>query len=57
MQKRPVINNLKIKNFITKNPYVVKANTLATDILAQMNKRKITNVCVYDNKNKKKQLE
>ena len=56
MQKRPVINNLKIKNFITKNPFVVKANTLATDILAQMNKRKITNVCVYDNKNKRKTI-
>ena len=56
MQKRPVINNLKIKNFITKNPFVVKANTLATDILTQMNKRKITNVCVYDGKNKRKTI-
>tara|TARA_B100001057_G_scaffold448163_1_gene488275 strand:- start:6165 stop:7151 length:987 start_codon:yes stop_codon:yes gene_type:complete len=56
MQKRKIINNLKIKNFITKNPFVVKANMLATEILAQMNKRKITNVCVYDNKNKKKTI-
>ncbi len=56
MQKRKVISNLKIKNFITKNPFVVKANTLATDILAQMNKRKITNVCVYANKNKRKTI-
>tara|TARA_B100001093_G_scaffold470392_1_gene491843 strand:+ start:97 stop:1083 length:987 start_codon:yes stop_codon:yes gene_type:complete len=56
MQKKHIINNLKIKNFITKNPFVVKANTLATEILAQMNKRKITNVCVYDNKNKRKTI-
>ena len=56
MQKRKVINNLKIKNFITKNPFVVKSNTLATDILIQMNKRKITNVCVYENKNKRKTI-
>ena len=56
MQKRKVINNLKKKNFITKNPFVVKSNTLATDILIQMNKRKITNVCVYENKNKRKTI-
>ena len=56
MRKRDVINNLKIKNFITKNPFVVKSNTLATDILAQMNKRKITNVCVYSDKNKRKTI-
>ena len=56
MQKKAVINNLKIKNFITKNPFAVKTNTLATEILTQMNKRKITNVCVYGNKNKKKTI-
>ena len=56
MQKKTIINNLKIKNFITKNPYMVKTNTLATDILFQMNKRKITNVCVFDNKNKRRTI-
>ena len=54
MQKKQKIENLKIKSFMTKKPYTVEENTLATEILSQMNKRKITNVCVYKNNNKKK---
>ena len=54
IQKKRKIENLKIKLFMTKNPFVVEENMLATDILAQMNKRKITNVCVYKNNFKKK---
>ncbi len=54
MQKKRKIENLKIKSFMTKNPYKVDENTLASDILSQMNKRKITNVCVYKKNNKKK---
>ena len=56
MQKKKLIDNLKIKKFITKNPYIVEENTLASDILKQMNIRKITNVCVYNKKNKKKTI-
>ena len=56
MQKKKLIDNLEIKKFITKNPYIVEENTLASDILKQMNKRKITNVCVYNKKNKKKTI-
>ena len=56
MQKKKSINSLKIKLFMTKNPYVVEENTLASDILNQMNKRKITNVCVYNKKNKRKTI-
>ena len=37
---------------MTKKPISVEKNTLATDILKLMNKKKITNVCVYDNKQK-----
>ena len=39
---------------MTKNPYIVEENMLVSEILTQMNKRKITNVCVYNKKNKKK---
>ena len=39
---------------MTKKPYVVQENVLASEILAQMNKRQITNVCVYQKKDKKK---
>ena len=54
MQNKKNIENLKIKSFMTKKPYVVQENFLASEILAQMNKRKITNVCVYQKKDKKK---
>ena len=45
---------MKIKSFMIKNPYTVEENTLATEVLAQMNKKKITNVCVYKKNNKRK---
>tara|TARA_B100001093_G_scaffold473915_1_gene498187 strand:+ start:383 stop:748 length:366 start_codon:yes stop_codon:yes gene_type:complete len=54
MQKKREINNVKIKAFMTKKPFIVEENTLATEVLSQMNKRKITNVCVYRKKNKRK---
>ena len=54
IQKKKKFENLKIKLFMTKKPYVVDENTLASEILSQMNKRKITNVCIYKKNNKKK---
>ena len=56
MQKKNRIENLKIKSFMTKKPFSVEKNTLASEILVQMNKRKITNVCVYDKENKNKTI-
>ena len=53
MQKKRKIDNYMIKSFMTKNPYIVEENTLATEVLFQMNKRKITNVCVYKKNNKR----
>ena len=37
-----------------KNPYTVEENVLAADILFQMNKKKITKVCIYKKGNKRK---
>ncbi len=54
MQKKKDIQKLKIKFFMTKKPYKVEENTLASEILFLMNKKKITNVCVYKKNNKKK---
>jgi len=54
MQTNKFKNNLKIKKFMIKNPYLVEKNMLVSDILHQMNKKKITNVCVYSKENKKK---
>ena len=56
LQRKKSITNFKIKSFMTKKPYSVEENTLASDILHQMNKRKITSVCVYNRKNKKKTI-
>ena len=54
MQKKKDIKKLKIKSFMTRKPYVVEENVLASEILTQMNKRKITNVCVYRKNDKRK---
>ena len=54
LQKKRKINNYKIKNFIIRRPYIVEENMLATDILFEMNRKKITNVCVYKKGNKRK---
>ena len=54
MQKNKSFEKSKIKFFMNKKPYTVEENILASEILKQMNKRKITNVCVYKKNNKKK---
>tara|TARA_A100000164_G_C21911777_1_gene776003 strand:+ start:564 stop:1529 length:966 start_codon:yes stop_codon:yes gene_type:complete len=54
MQKKKNIENLKIKSFMTKNPYKIEENTLASEVLLQMNKKRITNICVYKKGDKKK---
>ena len=54
MRKNKKIENLKIKNHMSKKPFCVEENMLASEILSQMNRRKITNVCVFSKKNKNK---
>jgi len=56
MQNKDKISNSKIKIHMTKNPYSVEEDTLASEVLSQMNKKKITNVCVYKKNNKKKTI-
>ena len=56
MRKNSKIDNLKIKNFMSKKPFSVEENTLASDVLSQMNKRKITNVCVFRKKSKQRTI-
>ena len=52
MRKKNKIENLKIRNFMSKKPFSVEENILASDVLLHMNKKKITNVCVFKKKNK-----
>ena len=56
MRKNSKIDNLKIKNFMSKKPFSVEENTLASEVLAQMNKKKITNVCVFRKKSKQRTI-
>ncbi len=56
LQKKRNIEKFKIKSFMIKNPYAVEENSLATEILSQMNKKQITNVCVYKKGNKRKTI-
>ena len=39
-----------------KKSFAVEKNMLISDILSLMNKKKITNVCVYSKENKKKTI-
>ena len=54
IQKKKFSNTKKIKEFMTKKPFLVEKNFLASDVLKLMNKKKITNICVYDKIDKKK---
>ena len=56
MRKKRKIDNLIIKNYMSKKPLCVEENMLASEALSQMNKHKITSICVYSNKNKKKTI-
>ena len=49
-------NKLGLLKFMTKKPYMVEKNSLATDIIYLMNKKKITNICVYSKENRKKTI-
>jgi arabinose-5-phosphate isomerase len=54
MQNKKNVENLMIKSYMTKNPYTVHKDMLASEILKMMNKKKITNICVYDKIDKKR---
>ena len=56
MQKKKKIEDIILKKYMTKNPYKVEESSLASDILLLMNKKKITNICVYKKDNKKKTI-
>ena len=48
--------NLKIKNVMKKNPVSVDKNMLAAEALSIMNSKKITSLCVHQNKKKNKTI-
>ena len=56
LQKNKSIEKIKVKSLMTKKPYSVDENTLISDIISKMNKKKITSVCVFNKKNKNKTI-
>ena len=55
-QKKLNLLSMKVKEIMTKNPVSVEKNSLAAKALALMNAKKITSLCVYDQKNKYKTI-
>ena len=55
-QKKRSIQSLKVKEIMTKNPISVEKNCLAAKALSIMNSKKITSLCIYENKNKQKTI-
>jgi len=55
-QTKKDILSTKVKEIMTKDPIGVEKNALAAKALALMNNKKITSLCVFDNKNKSKTI-
>ena len=47
---------MKVAKIMTKNPISIDKQSLAAKALAIMNEKKITSLCVYDKKNKRKTI-
>jgi len=55
-EKEGNIDNLKVKNVMTKNPISVEKNILAAKALSLMNSKRITSLCVHKDKIKTKTI-
>ena len=55
-QKNPNLHNLTVDQIMTKNPISINRSALAAKALSLMNSKKITSLCVYDQKNKRKTI-
>jgi arabinose-5-phosphate isomerase len=55
-QTKNNVSSLRVIDVMTKNPISIDKNALAAKALALMNSKKITSLCVYDNKNKFKTI-
>ena len=55
-QKKFDLHSMKVKEIMTKNPISIDKNALAVKALSLMNSKKITSLCVNNNKNKFKTI-
>ena len=53
-EKKGNLDNLKVKNVMTKNPISVDKEVLAAKALSLMNSKRITSLCVHKNKSRNK---
>jgi arabinose-5-phosphate isomerase len=53
-EKKIDMQSIRVKEIMTKNPVSINKNSLAVKALGIMNNKKITSLCVYNNKNKSK---
>ena len=56
IQKNIDLKKNSIKNFMTENPLSIEKNKLAVDALSLMNSKKITSLCVFNKKQKKRTI-
>jgi len=55
-QSKIYLPTIKVRDIMTKNPVSIDKNALAVKALALMNNKKITSLCVHDQKNKFKTI-
>ena len=55
-EKKENLYEMSVKDIMTKNPISIEKNALAVKALSLMNEKKITSLCVYNKKNKKKTI-
>ena len=55
-ERKEYLHKLTVGEVMTKNPISIDKNSLAVKALALMNEKKITSLCVYSKKNKRKTI-
>ena len=55
-QKNEDIKHLKVKKIMSKKPFTVDKDMLAAQALSIMNDKKITSLCVHNNKKKSRSI-
>ena len=55
-EKKGNLDNLKVKDVMTKNPLTVDKDVLAAKALSLMNSKRITSLCVHKNKIRNKTI-
>ena len=55
-EKKGNLDNLKVKNVMTKNPISINKEVLAAKALSLMNSKRITSLCVHEGKNKNRTI-